>query len=118
MVTVVVGPAGSVLEVRRNQPVPGGSYEIARRLVRDYEFADPAIIQAVWLPESPLEARNMLLQGRFLALRLTGYGNVGAYLSTVAPQPPSMNLVRNISAKKMVASTSAVELCALVRENP
>lgn len=33
--------------------------------------------------------------GKFLALRMTGYGNVGAYLSTVAPQPPSMNLVRN-----------------------
>ena len=34
-------------------------------------------------------------QGEFLALRMSGYGNVGAYLSTVAPQPPSMNLVRN-----------------------
>jgi carbon-monoxide dehydrogenase large subunit len=33
--------------------------------------------------------------GKFLALRCSGYGNVGAYLSTVAPQPPSMNLVRN-----------------------
>src|SRR4029079_11975936 len=32
---------------------------------------------------------------KFLALRMTGFGNVGAYLSTVAPQPPSMNLVRN-----------------------
>ncbi len=34
--------------------------------------------------------------GRFLAMRVTGYGNVGAYLGTVAPQPPSMNLVRNV----------------------
>jgi len=33
--------------------------------------------------------------GKFLALRCTGFGNVGAYLSNVAPQPPSMNLVRN-----------------------
>ena len=33
--------------------------------------------------------------GRFLAMRVTGFGNVGAYLGTVAPQPPSMNLVRN-----------------------
>jgi CO/xanthine dehydrogenase Mo-binding subunit len=33
--------------------------------------------------------------GKFLALRMTGFGNVGAYLSNVAPQPPSMNLVRN-----------------------
>ncbi len=34
--------------------------------------------------------------GKILALRITGYGNVGAYLSTVAPQPPSMNVVRNV----------------------
>ncbi|HET7198218.1 MAG TPA: xanthine dehydrogenase family protein molybdopterin-binding subunit [Burkholderiales bacterium] len=34
--------------------------------------------------------------GRFLALRVTGFGNVGAYLGTVAPQPPSMNVVRNV----------------------
>jgi carbon-monoxide dehydrogenase large subunit len=35
-------------------------------------------------------------EGRFLAVRVTGYGNVGAYLGTVAPQPPSMNVVRNV----------------------
>ncbi len=35
-------------------------------------------------------------EGQFLALRITGYGNVGAYLGTVAPQPPSMNVVRNV----------------------
>ena len=34
--------------------------------------------------------------GKFLAIRVTGYGNVGAYLGTVAPQPPSMNVVRNV----------------------
>src|SRR2546423_1455142 len=34
--------------------------------------------------------------GRFLALRVSGYGNVGAYVGTVAPQPPSMNVVRNV----------------------
>ena len=50
-------------------PEPDGPFEVARRLVRDYEFADPAIIQAVWLPDSPLESRNMLLEGRFLVLR-------------------------------------------------
>ena len=34
--------------------------------------------------------------GKFLAVRVTGFGNVGAYLGTVAPQPPSMNVVRNV----------------------
>src|SRR5688572_18154391 len=57
--------------------------------------------------------------GKFLALRMTGYGNVGAYLSTVAPQPPSMNLVRNacgvyrfpafeVSTKVIFTNTSPV----------
>ena len=36
--------------------------------------------------------------GGFLAVRITGYGNVGAYLGTVAPQPPSMNVVRNVTS--------------------
>jgi carbon-monoxide dehydrogenase large subunit len=34
-------------------------------------------------------------EGRFLALRITGWGNVGAYLSTVAPMPPTLNAVKN-----------------------
>jgi len=29
---------------------------------------------------------------------VTGYGNVGAWLGTVAPQPPSMNVVRNVTS--------------------
>jgi len=33
---------------------------------------------------------------RFLALRVTGYGNLGAWVGTVAPQPSSMNVVRNV----------------------
>jgi uncharacterized protein (UPF0548 family) len=51
-------------------PVPGGSWEIARRLVQDYEFADPAIIRAVYHPDRPLEERDMLLEARFYGLRL------------------------------------------------
>ena len=34
-------------------------------------------------------------EGRFLALRLTSYGNAGAYLATVGPQPSTRNAVRN-----------------------
>src|SRR3954465_11804685 len=33
---------------------------------------------------------------KFLALRVTGFGNIGAWVGTVAPQPPSMNVVRNV----------------------
>jgi carbon-monoxide dehydrogenase large subunit len=34
--------------------------------------------------------------GRFLALRITGFGDMGGYLGTMAPQPPTLNTVRNI----------------------
>jgi uncharacterized protein (UPF0548 family) len=50
-------------------PVPGGSFEIAQRLMRDYAFADPAIVRAVFDPASGLANRNMLLQARFGPLR-------------------------------------------------
>jgi len=49
-------------------PVPGGSWEVARRLMEDYEFADPSLIRAVYRPEDPLEGRDMLLEGRFAGL--------------------------------------------------
>lgn len=51
-------------------PRSDGSWEIARRLVRDYEFADPAIIRAIHYPQPPLEQRDMLLEGRFYGLRI------------------------------------------------
>ena len=50
-------------------PVAGGSWEVARRLLRDYEFADPDIVRAVYHPESPLDDRDMLLEARFWRLR-------------------------------------------------
>jgi uncharacterized protein (UPF0548 family) len=50
-------------------PVPGGSFEAARRLLGDYAFADPAIVRAIYAEDSPLERRDMLLEGRFYGLR-------------------------------------------------
>jgi uncharacterized protein (UPF0548 family) len=43
-------------------PVIGGSWEIARRLMRGYEFADPSIVRAYYNPQLPLERRDMLLK--------------------------------------------------------
>lgn len=51
------------------EPLPDGSWHIARRLIGDYQFADPSIIRAVYYPERPLEQRDMLLEGRFLGIR-------------------------------------------------
>ena len=48
---------------------PGGLAEKAAALVASYEFADPAILRAVYRTPSDLVGRNMLLVGRFLLLR-------------------------------------------------
>jgi carbon-monoxide dehydrogenase large subunit len=57
--------------------------------------------------------------GRFLAVRLTNYANVGAFLSPVAPMPGTLNVVKNVqgmyrtpllevSSKVMFTNTSHV----------
>jgi hypothetical protein len=50
-------------------PAPDGSWERARELMRGYEFADPAIVRALYAPGSVMEGRDMLLEVRFLGLR-------------------------------------------------
>lgn len=49
-------------------PLPDGPWAAARDLVRDYAFADPRLISAVFDPHAPLPGRDMLLRGRFLGL--------------------------------------------------
>ncbi|HUR23192.1 MAG TPA: DUF1990 family protein, partial [Acidimicrobiales bacterium] len=50
-------------------PEPGGSWEVAKELMRNYEFADPSIVRAVYYPDRPLEERDMLLEVCFYGLR-------------------------------------------------
>ena len=45
-------------------PLPGGPWAVARRLVEDYRLADPAIVRARWDPRTPLHGRVMLLELR------------------------------------------------------
>jgi uncharacterized protein (UPF0548 family) len=49
-------------------PVPGGPWEIARRVIIDYRMADPAIVRADWAPDAPLLGRVIELQLRFRRL--------------------------------------------------
>jgi uncharacterized protein (UPF0548 family) len=51
-------------------PTPGGSWETARSIARDYDFADPSIVRGVFDREEPLEQRTMLLILRFHRLRI------------------------------------------------
>ncbi|CAM03520.1 uncharacterized protein (UPF0548 family) [Saccharopolyspora erythraea NRRL 2338] len=50
-------------------PAPGGAWESARELIRDYEFSPPEIVRAVYDRRSPLLGRDMLLEGRFHGAR-------------------------------------------------
>lgn len=52
----------------RGDPVPDGSWEIACRLIRGYEFADPSVVRAYYDRQAPLEGRTMLLELRALNL--------------------------------------------------
>ena len=65
-------------------PVHGGSWEVARELIRNYEFADPSIIRAVYQPEHPLVDRDMLLEARFHGLRFHFGVRVGGVRDEVA----------------------------------
>jgi uncharacterized protein (UPF0548 family) len=54
---------------RPGPPVPGGPWEVGCVLVRQYEFAEPAILRAAYRGDSELAGRDMLLEGRFFGLR-------------------------------------------------
>jgi hypothetical protein len=52
------------------EPVPGGTFEVAKRLMADYEFADPSMVRALYDADSPLLGRDMLLEIRFFAIHV------------------------------------------------
>ena len=52
--------------------------------MRDYEFADPSIVRAVYDPDEPLEGRDMLLELRFWRLRFHAGVRVGDVLRRAA----------------------------------
>ncbi len=50
------------------EPIADGSWEVAGRLIRGYEFADPSVVRAHYDPDRPLDGREMLLELRALGL--------------------------------------------------
>jgi uncharacterized protein (UPF0548 family) len=64
-------------------PGEDGTWERARRLMEQYEFADPRIVSAVYEPESALEGRDMLLEARFWGLRFRFGVRVGGVVDEV-----------------------------------
>ena len=74
-------------EDERVQPLPseppgpprrGGSWEVARDLMREYRVADPSIVRAFYDDSEPLEGRTMLLELRLWRLRFPVGVRVGA----------------------------------------
>jgi uncharacterized protein (UPF0548 family) len=59
------------------EPVDGGSFTIAQRLLREYRVADPSIVRAFYDHDAPLEGRDMLLQLRWLVFRVYAGCRVG-----------------------------------------
>jgi uncharacterized protein (UPF0548 family) len=57
--------------------LPAGSFEAAKRIARDYDFAEPSIVRATFDRDTALEERNMLLELRFLGLRIYAGVRVG-----------------------------------------
>jgi uncharacterized protein (UPF0548 family) len=51
-------------------PAAGGSWEIARELMVNYQIADPRRVRATYRPDAPLAGRDMLLTIGFAGLRL------------------------------------------------
>ena len=51
--------------------------------------------------------------GKFLATRATGYGNMGAYLSAVGPMPATKNIVRNMVSVYQVPVMEVSSKCVL-----
>jgi uncharacterized protein (UPF0548 family) len=49
------------------EPVPGGTFELACALMRDYRFAEGSAVRAIFQQDAPLQGRDMLLVARFLA---------------------------------------------------
>jgi len=50
------------------EPVPGGSWETARRLMTGYQVADPDLARATHREDVPLAGRDMLLHIRFAGI--------------------------------------------------
>jgi uncharacterized protein (UPF0548 family) len=58
-------------------PVEGGSWRVARRLMVEYQLADPRVVRAFYHADAPLPGRDMLLRIRFAGLRFSVGVRVG-----------------------------------------
>ena len=64
-------------------PLDGGPFQVAAKLLRDYQVADPRMVGATYDHDAPLEGRTMLLELRFLVFRTYAGCRVGEVVDEV-----------------------------------
>ena len=68
-------------------PVPGGSFEAACQVLRNYSFPPPSLITGIFAPDTALEDRVMVLRGHFLIFNFWFGVRVGRVISEVRAGP-------------------------------
>jgi hypothetical protein len=61
-------------------PQPAGSFEAAKKMLREYRFPDPGIITGIFVPDVPLDQRVMLLRASYLWMTFYFGVKVGAVI--------------------------------------
>ncbi|ACO45805.1 DUF1990 domain-containing protein [Deinococcus deserti] len=69
------------------EPLPGGSFMAAQQVLRNYSFPPPNLITGVFVPETPLEQRVMVLRGRFLIFTFWFGVRIGGVVNEIRALP-------------------------------
>jgi len=56
--------------------------------------------------------------GRFLAVRIAGYGNMGAYVGQVSPMMATLNIVKNVTSVYRVPALEVATKCVFTNTSP
>lgn len=68
-------------------PESGGSFGAAQQVLRNYSFPPPNLITGIFLPDSPLQDRVMVLRARFLVFTFWFGVRVGGVVGEIRPLP-------------------------------
>lgn len=68
-------------------PEAGGSFEAAQQVLRNYSFPPPELITGIFVPDSPLQDRVMVLRARFLVFTFWFGVRVGGVVGEIRTLP-------------------------------
>lgn len=61
-------------------PVKDGSFEQAKRVLLNYEFPDPSLVQGIFVPDGPLDKRVIIIDARWLIFKFMFGVRVGVVI--------------------------------------